>query len=258
MIRLNLVCLSMVTALTCTMVPVAQGNPSQLEPIIVTATSSNGSSPPRGWQVSDKQADFDRYFVPKNPALMGARIFLAEASSSDLVNVLNDALVLDDFDSIQVQAEAPINNLRMIDAKARGRAFIGSAQSNGERYRFSAVGFYGTVDGEPRYTSTFVFAAPDDIFIRMGGFVPVSSNYFQLNGSKISDLIIKLGKADPDTQVTQLANATDIYLRKLTQSSSAPVSNDLTIFNSVYGQCTGVSGSDPDAYGWSGLGNPDC
>lgn len=229
------------------------------EPVLIIVDRSSGEPDIVGWSPGPKQGTFQEYKIPEDKALKGARLVQAEIDTQDLRASLERVLAYEGFQNVSIAGEEKLKNARALDARGLGGAFVGKGAIDGETYHFASIGLYGSLDNTPRYTTHYLFIAPEDIYKRLGGFVPVLSAWFELDATQIEDLILRAGQSEPEVQARYLAGGTDYYIARVARAMNLFISNIQSTTNQLLNQqCTGVSGTGPDAYGITGLGNPDC
>lgn len=231
-----------------------------LEPVPIYTKRVGGRYDIIDWTINPGTPNYLRRHEPNDPSLKGARIIRSNHIQVTLQEGVSEQLGWEGFTQIKFLADAPVTQIGIVDEGGSGSVFIGMAKQNGEAYKFAAASLKSNISGAPqRQTEIYVFIAPEETYVRLGGFIALLSANFQLDARKVGDLILRAGVSKPDVQAAYLANGVDGYYIYIGQLMNTFVQNSINHTNQLLSQqCTGVSGTDADAYGVTGLGNPDC
>ncbi|MEN9222149.1 MAG: hypothetical protein Q6M04_06900 [Thermostichus sp. BF3_bins_97] len=194
------------------------------------------------WQITETNG-VERW-SGNRPELAGAVLFKRPESTSDIRAALLASLSAEGFQSIQVAAQHPVQHVKLLDQQGNGAAFIGTAQRHGQTVRFAATVLYGTLDGSPRVSTVYAFAAPESLSRRMGGWPPIAAAWLGLRANEVTHLLLEQGNAPSAKQAENLAAITDYFFADAAAAVGLYQFNLSNITNQFLSDylCTGVVG----------------
>ncbi len=234
------------------------------EPIILKPMVKNNQTLLPGWSATDAY-DVTNAVQADDPGLKGALVVYDESAPVDgrdeAVARVTAILTKIGFDKSRIEAAREVENIDLLDEGSDGMALIGEADDQHFAAALLDIHYKGRMTG----TQVRLFVAPEDIFERAGGWMPVAEVWFRLDGEKLRDDILAHGKLLPKDQAGMLSQAVALNIADQVQLSTVNDLAELFIANIhrqgqiMRGQmCTGVSGTGPDAGGVSGLNNTNC
>ncbi len=212
--------------------------------IQLKAHASEGPIPVlRGeWEITETNG-VERW-SSRRPELAAAVLFKRPESTSDTRSALLASLSAEGFQAVEIAAQHPVQNVRLLDQQGRGMTFTGTAQHNGQPVRFAATVLYGTLDGSPRVSTVYGFAAPESLSRRMGGWPPIAAAWLGLRAHEVTHLLLEQGNAPAAQQAENLAAVTDYFFADAAAAVGLYQFNLSTITNQFLSDylCTGVVG----------------
>ncbi|MEO0869542.1 MAG: hypothetical protein AAFY17_14115, partial [Cyanobacteria bacterium J06642_11] len=151
---------------------IAPASAQSPEPVLIIVDRSSGEFDIVGWSPGLRQTEYQQHQVPEDEELSGARLILDEIDTPDIRISLERVLANEGIEDVLIASIEELKNARALDSQGVGKAFIGEGIIDGETYNFSSVGLYGSLDDRPRYTTHYLFIAPEETYARLGGFVP--------------------------------------------------------------------------------------
>ena len=168
-----------------------------------------------GWTkyTDDLPGTIHEISTPRDPALQGAVVWVQNINTTDLLGAMRKSTIDAGFTQFKLEARTVIKKAPVLDRQATGETYIGTARRKGKTYRMAAIVLRFKWQENPRNTAIHVFAAPEEKFKKLGGWVVPASRFLMLDPEREIANSLAQGSASPKLQALRLANIADIWVQ---------------------------------------------
>jgi len=148
---------------------------------------------------------------PREKDLLRSAVWFHPVAMADTRKAVAEAARNIGLKEFKILAAHPMAKAKLLDADGNGSAYIGSAKRFGRTYRIAAVVVYGSLDDGPRTSGVHIFAAPQPLYEKLGGWLVPASLFFNLDPQTDVDNPAAQGGERPAIQAKRLAGVGDVW-----------------------------------------------
>jgi hypothetical protein len=174
-----------------------------------------------------------------------SRIWLEEIPQRDMDRILADFARNNGLTDLEVRGLRVLEKVRLLDSDGHGWTVLASASRGTERFRLALLMVYGSLDDTPPTTGVHAYMAPEEDFIRTGGWVVPASFWLGVDPQRDVGELVDQGLKEDAVQVEVFGALSDLWMESIYNAFILQMQADLRALHNL--RMSAIAAGDPNA-----------